>query len=178
MLALILLVDSRRGARMTGDGLLVLLADQDRRLWNRERIAEGQALVRACLQRNHPGPYQLQAAINAVHSDAASADGVDWQQILQLYNQLLAIEPTAIVALHRAVAVAEVSGAPLALTLVDELDLRQYHLFHAIRADLLRRLGRTVEAAAAYEAALALAENSLEQDFLRRQLARCSAPMH
>jgi RNA polymerase sigma-70 factor (ECF subfamily) len=178
LLALMLLVDSRRAARMSGDGSLVLLADQDRRLWNRERIAEGQALVRACLQRNQPGPYQLQAAINAVHSDSLGADTVDWQQILQLYNQLLAIEPTAIVALHRAVAVAEVSGAPLALTLVDELDLQQYHLFHAIRADLLRRLGRTVEAAAAYEAALALTENSLEQDFLRQQLAKCSAPMH
>lgn len=178
LLALMLLVDSRRTARMNRDGALVLLADQDRRLWNRERIAEGQALVRACLQRNQPGPYQLQAAINAVHSDAPSADSVDWQQILQLYNQLLAIEPTAIVALHRAVAVAEVAGAQLALTLVDELDLRQYHLFHAIRADLLRRLGRTVEAAAAYEAALALTENSLEQDFLRQQLAKCSAPMH
>lgn len=178
LLALMLLVDSRRAARMSGDGSLVLLADQDRRLWNRERITEGQALVRACLQRNQPGPYQLQAAINAVHSDSVSADSVDWQQILQLYNQLLAIEPTAIVALHRAVAVAEVSGAPSALSLVDELDLRQYHLFHAIRADLLRRSGRPVEAAAAYEAALALTENSLEQDFLRQQLAKCSAPMH
>lgn len=177
LLALMLLVDSRRAARMNGDGALVLLADQDRGLWNRERIAEGQALVRACLQRNQPGPYQLQAAINAVHSDAVSADTVDWQQILQLYNQLLALEPTAIVALHRAVAVAEVAGVQLALTLVDELDLRQYHLFHAIRADLLRRLGRTVEAAAAYEAALALTENSQEQGFLRQQLAKCSAPM-
>lgn len=175
LLALMLLVDSRRAARMDGEGALVLLADQDRNLWNRERIDEGQALVRTCLQRNQPGPYQIQAAINAVHSDAIGADTVDWQQILQLYNQLLAIEPSAIVALHRAVAVAEVSGVPLALTLVDELDLRQYHLFHAIRADLLRRLGRTVEAAAAYEAALALTENAQEQHFLRQQLAKCSA---
>lgn len=177
LLALMLLIDSRRAARLSEDGALVLLADQDRGLWNRERIVEGQALVRACLQRNQPGPYQIQAAINAVHSDARDAGAVDWQQILQLYNQLLAIEPTAMVALHRAVAVAEVAGAQLALTLVDELDLRQYYLWHAIRADLLRRLGRTIEAAAAYEVALALTENSHEQGFLRQQLAKWSGPL-
>lgn len=160
LLALMLLLDSRRAARVAADGDLVLLAQQDRVLWDRERIAEGQALVRHCLQRNEPGPYQIQAAINAVHSDASAADAVDWGQILRLYDQLLSLQPTAIVALNRAVAVAEVEGAQAALALVDELDLNGYHLFHAIRADLLRRLNRNAEAGIAYEAALALSGNS------------------
>jgi RNA polymerase sigma-70 factor (ECF subfamily) len=169
LLALMLMVDSRRAARVAADGDLVLLAQQDRALWDRERIAEGQALVRHCLQRNEPGPYQIQAAINAVHSDAPAADAVDWGQILRLYDQLLSLQPTAIVALNRAVAVAEVEGVQAALALVDELDLNGYHLFHAIRADLLRRLNRNTEATIAYDAALALSSNSKEREFLQRR---------
>src|ERR1700687_3350604 len=141
LLALMLLIESRRAARTTSDGSLVLLADQDRGLWDRDLIAEGQAIVRHCLERNQPGPYQIQAAINAVHSDAFVAAATDWWQILQLYNQLLSIAPTPVVALNRAVAVAEVEGPDAALTLVDALDLETYHLFHAICAELLRRLG-------------------------------------
>jgi RNA polymerase sigma-70 factor (ECF subfamily) len=170
-----LLIDSRRAARVHADGSMALLTAQDRSLWNRERIAEGQSLVRACLQRNQPGPYQIQAAINAVHSDALITGTVDWRQILQLYNQWLALEPTPIVALNRAVAVAEVEGAGLALTLVDELALSRYYLFHAIRADLLRRLNRRAEAAAAYEQALALTENVQERAFLQAQLRTLDA---
>jgi RNA polymerase sigma-70 factor, ECF subfamily len=174
LLALMLLVDSRRAARTTPDGRLVLLADQDRGRWDRERIAEGQAIVRRCLRRNQPGPYQLQAAINAVHSDAPAAAATDWRQILALYDQLLALAPSPVVALNRAVAVAEVEGPEAALALVDELDLDGYHLFHAIRADLLRRLGRGPEAALAYDAAIAVAGNAAERAFLeerRRGLA-------
>jgi RNA polymerase sigma-70 factor (ECF subfamily) len=168
LLALMLLVESRRATRTTPDGDLVLLADQDRGLWDRNLIAEGQAIVRQCLRRNQPGPYQIQAAINAVHSDAPAAAATDWWQILQLYNQLLSLTPSPIVALNRAVAVAEVEGPDAALTLVDGLDLDAYHLFHAIRADLLRRLGRNAEAALAYEAAIARTENAPERDFLQR----------
>ena len=174
LLALMLLVDSRRTARTTPDGRLVLLADQDRGRWDRDRIAEGQAIVRRCLRRNQPGPYQLQAAINAVHSDAPAAAATDWEQILALYDQLLALAPSPVVALNRAVAVAEVEGPEAALALVDELDLDGYHLFHAIRADLLRRLGRGPEAALAYDAAIAVAGNAAERAFLeerRRGLA-------
>jgi RNA polymerase sigma-70 factor (ECF subfamily) len=129
-------------------------------------IAEGQALVRACLRRNQPGPFQLQAAVNAVHSDAPTAAGTDWTQILQLYDQLLAFSPTPVVALNRAVAVGEVHGPASALDVVDRLDLDGYHLFHAARADLLRRLGRHRESAEAYAAALALAGNAAERRFL------------
>ncbi len=168
LLALMLLVESRRAARATPGGELVLLAHQDRGLWDRALIAEGQDLVRRCLQRNRPGPYQVQAAINAVHSDAPDATATDWWQILQLYNQLLALAPSPIVALNRAVAVAEVEGPDAGLTLVDGLDLGEYHLFHAIRADLLRRLGRNDEAALAYEAALTRTENAAERGFLQR----------
>jgi RNA polymerase sigma-70 factor, ECF subfamily len=168
LLALMLLTESRRGARTTPDGDLVLLADQDRRLWDRGLIAEGQAIVRQCLRRNQPGPYQIQAAINAVHSDAPAAAATDWRQILQLYDQLLALAPSPVVALNRAVVVAEIEGPEVALTLVDGLDLGGYHLFHAIRADLLRRLGRNAEAALAYEAAIARTENTAERDLLRR----------
>jgi RNA polymerase sigma-70 factor (ECF subfamily) len=174
LLALMLLIDARRAARTTADGRLVLLADQDRGRWDRDRIAEGQALVRRCLRHNQPGPYQLQAAINAVHSDAPVAAATDWRQILALYDQLLALTPSPVVALHRAVAVAEVDGPAAALALVDELDLDGYHLFHAIRADLLRRLGRDGEAALAYDAAIARAQNAAERAFLegrRRGLA-------
>jgi RNA polymerase sigma-70 factor (ECF subfamily) len=169
LLALMLLVESRRAARTTPDGDLVLLAEQDRGRWDRDLIAEGQAIVRQCLRRNQPGPYQIQAAINAVHSHAPSATATDWWQILQLYNHLLSLAPSPVVALNRAVAVGEVEGPDAALTLVDDLDLGGYHLFHAIRADLLRRLGRNAEAALAYEAAIVRTENATERDFLRRR---------
>jgi RNA polymerase sigma-70 factor (ECF subfamily) len=168
LLALMLLTDSRRAARVAPDGSLVLLADQDRRLWNRALIDEGQALVRRCLRWNRPGPYQIQAAINAVHSDVLTAGATDWPQILQLYDQLMAIAPSPVVALNRAVAVAEVGGAEAALAIVEELDLGHYYLFHAIRANLLRRLGRDREAAAAYEAARARTANAAERAFLQQ----------
>jgi RNA polymerase sigma-70 factor (ECF subfamily) len=166
LLALMLLVDARHAARTSAEGELVRLADQDRSLWDRRAIAEGQAIVRRCLARNAPGPYQIQAAINAVHSDAATADDTDWGQILQLYDQLLAIAPTPVAALNRAVAVAEVDGADAALAIVDRLNLDGYYLFHAIRADLLRRLNRRGEASAAYDRAIALTENATERRYL------------
>ena len=168
LLALMLLIESRRAARTTPGGGLVLLAEQDRSRWDRGLIAEGQAIVRRCLRLGHPGPYQIQAAINAVHSDAPTAAATDWRQILQLYDQLAALAPSPVVALNRAVAVAEVEGPQAALALVDGLSLRDYYLFHAIRADLLRRLGRGGEAALAYDAAIAHAGNAAERDFLRR----------
>jgi RNA polymerase sigma-70 factor, ECF subfamily len=170
LLALMLIVQSRRAARTTAAGELVLLADQDRKLWDRGLIAEGQEIVRECLRRNQPGPYQVQAAINAVHSDAPTAAATDWWQILQLYNQLMSLAPSPIVALNRAVAVAEVEGADAAVTIVDGLELDGYQLFHAVRADLLRRLGRNAEAALAYRAAIARTENASERDFLQRRL--------
>jgi RNA polymerase sigma-70 factor (ECF subfamily) len=169
LLALMLLTESRREARVGPDGELVLLADQDRSRWNRDLIAEGQALVRACLRRNQPGPYQLQAAINAVHSDAPTAADTDWRQIVALYDHLMTLAPSPVVALNRAVAVAEVEGAAAGLAQVDGLDLDRHHLFHAIRADLLRRLGRDAEAAAAYDAALACAGSEPERRFLARR---------
>jgi RNA polymerase sigma-70 factor, ECF subfamily len=171
LLALMLLVESRRATRTTPDGGLVRLADQDRVLWDQELIDEGQALVRRCLQLGRPGPYQLQAAINAVHSDAPTATATDWSQIVQLYDQLMAVAPSPVVALNRAVAVAEVEGPDAGLALVDALALDGYHLFHAIRADLLRRLGRGGEAARAYEAAIGLTDNAAERDCLERN--RC-----
>jgi RNA polymerase sigma-70 factor (ECF subfamily) len=167
LLALMLLVDARRAARTTGAGDLVTLAGQDRRLWDRERIAEGQAIVRECLRCNRPGAYQIQAAIHAVHTDARDAASTDWRQVVQLYDQLRAYDPSPVVALHRAVAVAEVDGPATALDLVDALDLGAYHIFHAIRADLLRRLGRDVEAAAAYDAAIERTGNAAQREFLR-----------
>jgi RNA polymerase sigma-70 factor (ECF subfamily) len=169
LLALMLLIDARRNARVDDAGAFVRLADQDRSRWNRARIEEGQELLRVCLTRNHPGPYQLQAAINAVHSDARRASETDWQQVVALYDQLLALNPSPVVALNRAVAVAEIEGAEKGLRLVSELDLPRYHLFHAVRADLLRRLGRNADAAAAYHAAIALCANARERDFLQRQ---------
>ena len=169
LLALMLLIESRRAARTTAAGDLVLLADQDRARWDRDLIAEGQSIVRRCLRRNQPGPYQVQAAINAVHSDAPDAAATDWWQILQLYNQLQSLTPSPVVSLNRAVAVAEVEGPDAALTLVDGLDLGGFHLFHAIRADLLRRLGRNDEAALAYDAAIVRTENAAERDFLQRR---------
>ncbi len=176
LLALMLLIESRRATRTAGDGGLVLLADQDRSRWDHGLIAEGQAIVRRCLRRSQPGPYQIQAAINAVHSDAPSAAATDWGQILQLYDQLVVVAPGPVVVLNRAVAVAEVEGPGAALTLVDRLDLHDYYLFHAIRADLLRRLGRDGEAALAYEAAIARAGNAAERDFLERRLGEVTGP--
>jgi len=167
LLALMLLTESRRATRTTPGGGLVLLAGQDRSRWDRGLIAEGQALVRRCLRLGHPGPYQIQAAINAVHSDAPTAAATDWRQILQLYDHLASLAPSPVVALNRAVAVAEVEGPGAALALVDGLGLGDYYLFHAIRASLLRRLGREAEAALAYEAAIARARNTAEREFLR-----------
>jgi len=172
LLALMLLIESRHPARVGPDAELVLLADQDRSLWDGALIAEGQALVRRCLERNQPGPYQLQAAINAVHSDAAHAVDTDWRQVVALYDQLLALTPTPVVALNRAVAVAEVDGPEAALALVEELNLDGYRVFHAVRADLLRRVGRGEEAVAAYDAALGLTENAAERGFLEAQRSR------
>jgi RNA polymerase sigma-70 factor, ECF subfamily len=171
LLALMLLTESRRPTRVGPGGELVRLADQDRTRWDSGLVREGQALVRTCLRRGQPGPYQLQAAINAVHSDAPAAADTDWGQIVAIYDQLLAFTPSPVVALHRAVAVAEVSGPAAGLALVDELDLAAHHLWHAIRADLLHRLGRDAEAARAYDAALERTANAAEQDFLRRARA-------
>ena len=169
LLALMLLVDSRRAARIAPDGGIVLLGEQNRALWDRTLIAEGQALLKECLRRNEPGPYQLQAAINAVHSDAPSADAVDWRQILQLYDHLQALQPTPVVALNRAVALAEVDGPLAALAVLDQLDLQSFYLFHAIRADLLRRVGRAGDAAEGYDRAIARTENVREREFLLRR---------
>jgi RNA polymerase sigma-70 factor, ECF subfamily len=168
LLALMLLIDARRDARVV-DGDMVLLSEQDRTLWDESKMDEGRALLRICLARNRPGTYQLQAAINAVHSDALSAAGTDWRQILSLYDELMSIAPSAVVALNRAVAVAEVHGVGRALALVDAIDLPKYHLYHAVRADLLRRIGRTADAASAYRLALDNCENKRERDFLMRQ---------
>jgi RNA polymerase sigma-70 factor, ECF subfamily len=176
LLALMLLAESRRRTRTTAEGDLVLLADQDRARWDRDLIAEGQALVRACLRRNRPGPYQIQAAINAVHGDAPSADATDWRQILRLYDQLVALEPSPVAALNRSVAVAEVDGAAAALEIVDRLDLDRYYLFHAIRADLLSRLGRVAEAHEAYGRAIRATTNEPERTLLERKRAALRMP--
>jgi RNA polymerase sigma-70 factor (ECF subfamily) len=162
LLALILLLHARHAARMRGDGALVPLAEQDRGLWNASLIAEGQGLVRGCLRRAAPGPYQIQAAIQAVHSEGST----DWRQVLQLYDQLLAIQPSPVAALNRAVALAEVAGPAAALCAVEALDIPGYHLVHAVRADLLRRLGRYAEAAEAYGVAGAGTANAAERAYL------------
>jgi RNA polymerase sigma-70 factor (ECF subfamily) len=167
--ALMLLAESRRDTRTTSDGQIVLLADQDRSRWDRNLIGEGHALVRRCLQLNRPGPYQIQAAIQAVHAEAQSFEETDWHQVLALYDRLLAIAPSPVVELNRAVAVAELKGCADALAIVDELDLDRYPLFHATRADLLRRLGRNSEAASAYDAAIELTTNAIERGFLERR---------
>lgn len=174
LLALMLLAASRRRARVDAAGDIVLLADQDRTRWDPRLIAEGQALVRRCLAIGRPGPYQIQAAIAAVHSDAAEAGDTDWRQIVMLYDQLMAVAPTPVAALNRAVAVAEVEGPAVGLALVEALDLNAYHLFHAIRGELLQRLGRRGEAALAYEAAMALTENGAERALLARKRAACA----
>jgi RNA polymerase sigma-70 factor (ECF subfamily) len=172
LLALMLLQEARRPARTGAGGELVGLAAHDPSLWDGGLIAEGQAIVRRCLARGEPGPYQIQAAINAVHSDTPPTD---WAQIVALYDQLMVVAPTPVVALNRAVAVAEVDGAEAALALVDGLDLGAYHLFHAVRADLLARLDRRAEAVAAYDAALALTENAAERAFLERRRTSTAA---
>jgi len=171
LLALLLLTAARRPARFDAAGDLVLLPDQDRAVWDAALIAEGQDLVRRCLRRNRPGPYQLQAAIAAVHSDAATADATDWAQIVAIYDQLLAIAPSPVVALNRAVAVSEARGPQEALALVDSLDLDGYHLAHAVRAELLRRTGDVQGAGTAYTRALDLVQNPAERRHLERRLA-------
>ncbi len=169
LLALLLLTESRRAARTTSDGSIVVLGVQDRSLWDRELIEEGQSLVRACLRRNHPGPFQIQAAIAAVHSDSATAEETDWSQILQLYDQLMVMAPTPVVALNRAVAVAEVEDVGAALLELDGLELDGYHLFHATRAELLHRSGDVEAADSAYAEALALVSNQAERRFLEER---------
>ena len=171
LLALMLLIDARRPARATQDGDIVLLADQDRSRWDAGLIAEGRNLVRRCLRRGQPGPYQIQAAINAVHSDAATAEQTDWPQILALYDQLIDLTPTPVTRLNRAVAVAEVTGPAAALEIVDGLGLDGYYLLHGIRAELLRRLRRTAEAATEYDAAIARTDSAAQIRFLRRRSA-------
>ncbi|WP_327031425.1 RNA polymerase sigma factor [Micromonospora ureilytica] len=172
LLALLLLTEARRPARLDPDGDLVLLADQDRSLWNRPLIAEGHDLVRRCLRRNRPGPYQIQAAISAVHTDGAATD---WPQVLALYDQLLALSPTPVVALNRAVAVAEVHGPAVALAALEDVDLPGYHRLPATRAELLARLGRDDEARAAYDQAVALATNETERAYLQARRAELAS---
>ena len=171
LLALLLLTESRRPARTDADGAFVRLADQDRSLWDRELIAEGQDIVRACLRRNIPGPYQIQAAIAAVHSDAETAADTAWDQIVALYDHLLTLAPTPVAALNRTIAVAERDGPAAALADLDALGdaLDGYHLFHAARGDALDRLGRHDEAAAAFERAMTLTTNTAEVELLRRR---------
>jgi RNA polymerase sigma-70 factor (ECF subfamily) len=177
LLGLLVLVEARRPARTAGDGSLVLLADQDRGSWNRALIDEGQALVRQCLRRQRPGPFQIQAAINAVHSDAATAADTDWRQIVVLYEQLMAIAPSPIVELNRAIAVAETTpdGPRVALALLDDADLARrlddYQPFHATCADFLRRVGRHGEARRAYDRAIELSSNLTERRFLEHRRA-------
>ncbi len=167
---LALMLESRRTARTGGDGRVVPLSEQDRALWNRDLIAEGQNILRRCLEYNRPGSYQIQAAINAVHSDAPHVAATNWTQILALYDHLSTVAPSPVVALNRAVALAEVEGPKAALAAVDDLDLDGYYLFHAIRADLLERLSRHEGAKKAYEAAIALTNNQAERTFLRSKL--------
>jgi RNA polymerase sigma-70 factor (ECF subfamily) len=169
LLALMLLTEARRPARISPDGELVPLPEQDRSRWDAALVAEGQQLVRRCLRRGAPGPYQLQAAIQAVHDDAATAADTDWRQVVVLYDHLLSLAPTPVVALNRAVAVAEVDGPAAGLAALEAVRLPQSHLLPAVRADLLRRLGRPAEATAAYDEALALAGNAAERTFLQRR---------
>jgi RNA polymerase sigma-70 factor (ECF subfamily) len=173
LLALLLLTEARREARVRG-GELVRLDDQDRGGWDRSLIAEGHGLVRECLAINRPGRYQILAAINAVHTDAPTAEATDWTQIAALYDQLAQVDPSPIVALNRAVAIAELDGPEVALAQVDKLvgttpALASYHAFHATRADLLRRLGRSAEAREAYDAALSVCDNTAERAYLTRR---------
>jgi RNA polymerase sigma-70 factor (ECF subfamily) len=172
LLALLLLTESRRHARTAPDGTVVLLPDQDRTRWDQSLAAEGRALVAACVRKGMPGPYQLQASISALHSAARTAADTDWAQILRTYDLLLALQPTPVVALNRAVALAEVEGPAAGLAAVDQIDvdLDRYHLLHATRGDLLLRLGRREEARAAFERALELATNQEERRFLEGRI--------
>lgn len=175
LLALMLLTDARRPARTDATGVMVRLADQDRTRWNRDLIAEGHGLVRACLRRNRPGPYQIQAAIAAVHTDAPTAADTDWAQIVALYDQLATLRPNPIVEVNRAVALAELHGADAGLAALRQIDaerLADHQPYHATRADLLARTGRHADALDAYDAALRLTTNPVEADFLTRQRAR------
>ena len=177
LLALMLLIEARRPARTGADGALVPLPEQNRSLWDSGLIAEGQGVVRRCLRRNAPGPYQVQAAINAVHTDAPSADATDWRQILALYDQLTVFDRSPVVELNRAVALAEVDGVNTALASINALPLDSYYLLHAVRADFLRRLGRVEQAAAEYDAALELTDNEAERAFLRKARTGLGAPV-
>jgi RNA polymerase sigma-70 factor (ECF subfamily) len=168
LLALMLLTDARRAARFA-DGVLVPLTEQDRASWDPTEIEEGLALVRECLAVNRPGAYQIQAAVNAVHTSARTAADTDWSQIAALYAQLLAITPSPVVALNRAVALSELDGPAVGLAEVERLDLPTYHLWHSTRAELLRRLDRPDAARAAYDAALALTDNAAERAYLTRR---------
>jgi len=170
-----LLQESRRAARTSPSGEIVLLGEQDRSLWNRNQIAEGSSLVERALATRRFGPYTLQAAIAAVHADATSTEATDWNEIVGLYEVLLRIEPSPVVELNRAVAVAMRDGPGAGLELIDAIlgrgDLQDYHLAHAAQADLCRRLGRNEQARAAYERAIALARQEPERRFLQRRLA-------
>jgi len=169
LLALMLLTEARRPARFGPSGEIVLLADQDRRLWDAGLSREGRGIIAGCMVQRRPGPYQLQAAIAAVHSMAPDFERTPWDQILALYDELFALQPTAIVELNRAVVVAEVHGPERALSIVDGLPLERYHLWHATRANLLGRLGRSAESREAYLAAAGLAPTQAERDFLLRK---------
>jgi RNA polymerase sigma-70 factor (ECF subfamily) len=171
LLALLVLTESRAAARLTTDKRWIRLADQDRSLWDGALIVEGQAIVRECLKRNQPGPYQIQAAIAAVHSQAPTVDDTDWNQVLALYDQLYSMTPNPIVALNRAIAFAEVAGPSRALEIIDELDLHSYYLWHASRGDLLQRLGQHDEATKSFQLALSLTENPAEQQLLHERMA-------
>jgi RNA polymerase sigma-70 factor (ECF subfamily) len=170
LLALMVLTEARAPARLGEDGELVRLADQDRSRWDRRLIAEGHELVRGCLDQDRPGPYQVQAAIAAVHADATAAAATDWPQIVTLYDHLQRLRPNAVVALNRAVAVMEHRGPAAALDALDEIDLPTYHLFHATRAEALRRAGRDDQAADALRRAIALTSNAVERRHLERRL--------
>jgi RNA polymerase sigma-70 factor (ECF subfamily) len=172
LLALMLLLESRRAARTTASGDLVPLPEQDRGRWDRARIAEGQALLRVCLRETRPGPYQIQAAMNAVHADAARAEDTDWRQIRALYDQLMAIAPSPVVEVHRAVAIAEVEGPEAGLAALSRINLEGYYLYHAVRAEFLSRLGRPLEAREAYDAAIARTANEAERAHLHRRRRR------
>jgi RNA polymerase sigma-70 factor (ECF subfamily) len=177
LLALMLLTEARRPARTDADGAMVPLADQDRSRWDRAMIAEGHALVRACLRRDQPGPFQVQAAIAAVHADAATADATDWSQIVALYDLLLTIRPNAIVALNRALAVAALDGSLAGLAALDAIEaevLADYQPYYAARADLLARAGRAADAVPAYDRAIELSGNPTERRFLEARRAAIS----
>jgi RNA polymerase sigma-70 factor (ECF subfamily) len=180
LLALMVLTDARRLARVAPDGSMVRLSDQDRTQWDRELIAEGHALVRACLRRDQPGPFQIQAAIAAVHTDAATAEATDWSQIVLLYDQLLAVQPNEVVLVNRAAALAAWRGPAAGLAALESVDAERvasYQPYHAARADLLARAGRPADAVDAYDEAIALTTNPVEQRFLADERDRVEAAL-